>query len=73
MDILKNAYIDVSNRGIVLPNKNSVHANSTPNIQMDSHVNEAQVKVVFCTNCGANNKVVEGKVCECEYCGSLLK
>jgi hypothetical protein len=69
----ENAYIDVSNREIVLINKSNRQTNSTSNIQMNSHVNEPQINVVACRNCGANNKVVEGQVCECEYCGSILK
>jgi len=69
----ENAYIDVSKREIVLPNKNPVQTHSISNIQMNSPVNEPQIKAVVCRNCGANNKVVEGQVCECEYCGSMLK
>jgi hypothetical protein len=69
----ENAYIDVSKREIVLPNKNPVQTHSISNIPMNSPVNEPQIKAVVCRNCGANNKVVEGQVCECEYCGSVLK
>jgi hypothetical protein len=69
----ENAYIDVSNREIVLPNKSTVQTHSTSNVQMNSPVNEPQINAVVCRNCGANNKVVEGQVCECEYCGSMLK
>ena len=69
----ESAYIDVSKREIILPNKNPVHTHSISNIQMNSPVNEPPIKAVVCRNCGANNKVVEGQVCECEYCGSMLK
>lgn len=68
----KNAYIDVSEREIVLPKKNT-QKETTSNIQRNSPINESEIKVVVCKNCGANNKVVEGQVCECEYCGSMLK
>jgi hypothetical protein len=68
----ENAYIDVSKREIVLPNKNLVQTYPISNIK-NSPVNEPQIKAVACRNCGANNKVVEGQVCECEYCGSMLK
>lgn len=69
----ENAYIDVSNREIVLLNKSTVQTHSVSNIQMNSPVNDPQINAVVCKNCGANNKVVEGQVCECEYCGSMLK
>jgi len=69
----ENAYIDVSKREIVLPNKNHVQTHSISNIQMNASVNEPQIKAVVCRNCGANNKIVEGQACECEYCGSILK
>jgi hypothetical protein len=35
-------------------------------------VDEPQIKGSICRSCGANNKVVKGQICECEYCGSLL-
>lgn len=71
--MIDNAYIDGSNREIVLSNKNPVQTYSISNIQMNSPVNEPQIKAFVCRNCGANNKVIEGQVCECEYCGSILK
>lgn len=69
----ENAYIDVSNREIVLPNKNPIQTHSISKIQRNPPVNQPQITAVVCRNCGANNKVVEGQVCECEYCGSMLK
>ncbi|GKX67678.1 hypothetical protein [Inconstantimicrobium mannanitabidum] len=69
----EGAYIDVSNREIVLTNKKTKQNDFTSNVQMDGTANELQVKVVVCKSCGGNNKVVRGQVCECEYCGSLLE
>lgn len=69
----ENAYIDVSEREIVLTNKKTEREYPTSNVQMDGHINKPQIKVVVCRSCGANNKVVKGQVSECEYCGSLLK
>ena len=34
---------------------------------------EPQEKVVTCPCCGANNKVMSGKVSECQYCGSFIQ
>lgn len=69
----ENAYIDISEREIVLTNKKMEQEYSTSKVQMDGHVNEPQTKVVACRSCGANNKVIKGQVSECEYCGSLLE
>lgn len=33
---------------------------------------KGKIQVVVCKNCGANNKIAKGSVCECEYCGSPL-
>jgi len=35
--------------------------------------NRTQEDVVTCGGCGANNKVVSGKVTECQFCGAPLK
>jgi len=34
---------------------------------------QARESVVTCGSCGANNKVVIGKVTECQYCGALIQ
>lgn len=69
----ENAYIDVSKREIVLPKKKNAQNCESPNVKNDCNVNESKIKIVVCKNCSANNKVVEGQICECEYCGSLIK
>jgi hypothetical protein len=68
----ENAYIDVSEREIVLTNKKKEQKYSSSNVQVDGTVDEPQIKGAICRSCGANNKVVKGQICECEYCGSLL-
>jgi hypothetical protein len=72
----QGAYIDASNREIVLPKReNSPSTNlSENNIQYENKsMEQPRFKVVICKNCGANNTVAEGNLCECEYCGSPLQ
>jgi hypothetical protein len=33
---------------------------------------QPKVNMIKCPNCGANNRVVDGKACECEYCSTPL-
>lgn len=64
------AYIDQDNHEIVLPNKtmgtlveqDTVFASSAP-----------KQKTVKCSNCGGNNIINIGQVCECDYCGSPIE
>jgi hypothetical protein len=75
-DYFQGAYIDTANREIVLPKReNSQSTNmSGNNIQHENRdMGQLRFKVVICKNCGANNKIAEGKICECEYCGSPLQ
>ena len=34
---------------------------------------QAQMNFVVCKNCGAKGRINEGKISECEYCGSILE
>lgn len=65
-----NAYIDVSNREIILPSH--MKQQSERNGSLKNNNEQAKVKSVICKNCGGNNEVIEGQVCECEYCGSPI-
>lgn len=65
-----NAYIDVSNREIILPSY--IKQQSERNGSLKNNNEQAKVKSVICKNCGGNNEVIEGQVCECEYCGSPI-
>jgi len=58
------AYIDVSQREIVLAKPAQASAGSS--------VVQVQERVVTCGSCGANNRVM-GQIGECEYCGSHLQ
>ena len=59
------AYIDLDRHEIVLPKK----------IKMQSFSDESGVeqRTVKCPNCGGNNVITIGKVCECEFCGSPIQ
>lgn len=65
-----NAYIDVSNREIILPSH--MKQQSERNGSLKNNNEQAKVKSVICKNCGGNNEVIEGQACECEYCGSPI-
>lgn len=72
----QGAYIDKSNREIILPKKENSPSMNMPenNIQYENkNTEQPRFKVVNCKNCGANNTVAEGNLCECEYCGSPLQ
>ena len=62
----KGAYIDNSTHEIVLPKVN------TCNPKQNLHESGGE-QIVLCNCCGAQNRVIPGRVSECEYCGSPLK
>ncbi len=65
---LKNAYIDNNERSVAFPK-----ARSNVFVQYNmSNESKPEEIVVVCTSCGGKNKVIKGKVTECEYCRSLL-
>jgi hypothetical protein len=69
----EGAYIDVNNRMIVLPQlKNQQSPSNLYEQTSNSTITQPKIKVVACKNCGANNNLIEGQVCECEFCGSPL-
>ena len=60
-------YINVAQREIVL-SKTAPQQSS----QTDT-ATQVQEKVTTCRSCGANNRVIVGRIVECEYCGSPLQ
>jgi len=64
-DFFQGAYIDEARREIVLQREN------VPSVL--SAIGIGQEKVVTCGCCGANNKVISGRVIECAYCGSPVQ
>ena len=63
------AYIDVTQREIILP-KTTAQQISQPDSAILAQEEE---KLSTCGSCGANNKVIVGRVAECEYCGNHLQ
>lgn len=63
---LKNAYISEGTRELVLRDIVQTQAENDPGS------NNAEVRIVVCSCCGANNRI-GGDMGECEYCGSPLQ
>lgn len=71
-----NAYIDEQNNQLVLASL----SNNTSNNMIDNAVSgisktddNAIYKPCTCPNCGGLNKVIQGKVAECDFCGSPIQ
>lgn len=62
------AYINESTKEIVLPNNHKQGDEKQEYINVNKP--NAEMLVVTCKGCGANNKVTKGSVVECEFCGS---
>lgn len=66
---LDGVYIDEASKRVVLPKQYY-------NINMKSDINNikqnSDAQVITCKGCGATNKVSDGFVGECEFCGSPL-
>ena len=72
-DYFKNAYIDENTREIVLPSASPANANTNATTPLqEMFATPAQVRVVACPCCGANN-TVSVTIGECEYCGTTLQ
>lgn len=48
-------------------------AQNQNNKKIDPVTNVPVEKVVTCKNCGANNKVIQGQVKDCDFCGTLIQ
>jgi hypothetical protein len=72
-----NAYIDVESNCIIFPASNNninVSTNTTQfNVQQNTKQPEIEYVTVTCKSCGGINKVIKGKVSECDFCGSPIK
>ena len=60
LGLFRNAYIDYQSNTLVIPKK-------------DIYGPADKYRVVKCECCGAFNKVVEGSVSECEFCGAYIQ
>lgn len=65
----QNAYIDMNNHRLVITQNRAVK-DETP-----AYKNTASLPpvTIHCENCGASCTIEAGKVCKCEYCGTILK
>lgn len=70
-NLFPGAYLHKTQRAIIFKKdekqKASTSVSSTPGMV------QKQEKVVVCPSCGADNKVMSGKVTECQYCGVLIQ
>lgn len=65
----EDAYINESERQIVLPKKHQEPSyNQSNNVEQN-----ARMQVVICKGCGAQNSIAAGTVGECEFCGSKIE
>lgn len=68
-----DAYIDDDSRTLVRPNPLYAPPQGLPVATPGPvHTASAKTKAIVCGGCGAKNVVVEGRIAECEYCGSPL-
>lgn len=62
-----DTYIDAATFEIILPDRKE---RDVMDYELERQKN---YRVVTCQSCGAQEKVAEGQIRECEYCGSLLQ
>lgn len=72
-----NAYIDAESNCIVFPgSNNNINAGINTaqyNVQPNTNQPEIEYTTVTCKSCGGINKIIKGKVSECDFCGSPIK
>lgn len=61
----KNAHIDYQNHEIIVENNQKSEESNWGN--------DIAEKVIKCPNCGGNNVIRIGRVCECDFCGSPIQ
>jgi hypothetical protein len=67
------AYIDQANHEIVFPYDRAQKIFQQPEVQVDTNAAPVQRHMVKCPNCGGNNVINVGQICECDFCGSPLE
>lgn len=67
-----NAYLDEGNNRLVLSSAEHIEINSPAAYNAQPQKTPAYVSLK-CPNCGGANKVIQGAITECEYCGSPLQ
>ncbi len=66
----EGTYIDHANHELVFPERQQMDAAERT---MGTSNSVLQQKTVKCPNCGGNNVIVAGRVCECDFCGSPIQ
>ncbi len=51
----------------------TIITNQQPFTEPKEPPKKKEPRIVICKNCGGNNKILDGEVGECEYCGSPIK
>ena len=51
----------------------TIFTNQQPFTEPKEPPKKKEPRIVICKNCGGNNKILDGEVGECEYCGSPIK
>ena len=70
-DLFPGASLDTAKGAIVWVPQSVA---SAPGVVQVVQVQQApREKVIACPSCGANNKIMSGKVTECQYCGALIQ
>jgi hypothetical protein len=70
-----NAFIDINKNCIVFPSSNNINAGTNAaqsNVQQNTNQPEIEYVTVTCKSCGGINKIIKGKVSECDFCGSPI-
>lgn len=67
------AYIDQANHEIVFPRRQQQVVENTYVQQSSSAPSQPQQIAVKCPNCGGNNIITIGRICECDFCGSPIE
>lgn len=70
LELFPNAYIDNNQNRLIFMGYTDIASSSENNKLNDVH--ELRSVAVKCKSCGATNKVSEGVVSECEFCGSQI-
>ena len=70
------AYIDERNGQLVLPSMTN-NVNDTSQNTINTTTTQQRTEIVYkscnCPNCGGINKIAQGAVAECDFCGSPLQ
>ena len=68
-----NAYIDKTENRIVFPSSSIVDTSSDYNQSINQDNSNSEFVVVNCKSCGGINRILKGRTCQCDYCGSYIK